>query len=89
MRRLPASTGGDLTGHGGTLGSPHYMSPEQWQSPGDVDARADIYALGVLAYRVVSGVLPFAGVPRLELAQAHLGVSPAPLRMACPAHSVT
>jgi serine/threonine-protein kinase len=49
----------ELTGHGTTLGSPHYMSPEQWEAAGEVDARADIYALGVLAYRCISGALPF------------------------------
>lgn len=80
----PGVAGDDLTGHGSTLGSPHYMSPEQWRSPGDVDARADIYALGVLAYRAITGALPFAGVPRVELAHAHLEVSPPPLPAAIP-----
>jgi hypothetical protein len=80
----PGVGGDDLTGHGSTLGSPHYMSPEQWRSPGDVDARADIYALGVLAYRAISGALPFAGIPRIELAQAHLEVTPPPLPAAVP-----
>ncbi|MBA3464998.1 MAG: serine/threonine-protein kinase PknK, partial [Deltaproteobacteria bacterium] len=75
----PGVENSELTGHGATLGSPHYMSPEQWTSPGDVDARADIYALGVLAYRAVAGVLPFQGVARLELANAHLELAPAPL----------
>lgn len=65
-----------LTGHGATLGSPHYMSPEQWRSPGDVDARADIYALGVLAYRCVTGQLPFHRFDRLSLPTAHLEVAP-------------
>ncbi|MBL9018772.1 MAG: serine/threonine-protein kinase PknK [Myxococcales bacterium] len=69
----------ELTSHGATLGSPHYMSPEQWQSAADVDARADIYALGILAYRAVSGALPFQGVPRPELASAHAFAPPPPL----------
>jgi tRNA A-37 threonylcarbamoyl transferase component Bud32 len=68
-----------LTGHGTTLGSPHYMSPEQWRNPGEVDARADIYALGVLAYRCVVGELPFAGRARAELPTAHLEHAPPPL----------
>ncbi len=63
-----------LTGHGATLGSPHYMSPEQWRSPGEVDARADIYALGVLAYRCIAGRLPFQGVSRINLPAAHIEV---------------
>ena len=81
----PGADDPELTGHGSTLGSPHYMSPEQWRAPGEVDARADIYALGVLAYRAVSGVLPFAGTPRLELARAHLEATPPPLPGAVPA----
>ena len=64
-----------LTGHGSTLGSPHYMSPEQWRSPGDVDARADIYALGVLAYRCIAGRLPFQSVGRLDLPATHFEVT--------------
>ncbi|MBL0218183.1 MAG: serine/threonine-protein kinase PknK [Myxococcales bacterium] len=85
----PGVEDAELTGHGSTLGSPHYMSPEQWTSPGDVDARADIYALGVLAYRAVTGVLPFAGTPRLELAQAHQDVTPPPLPTSIPAALAT
>ena len=66
-----------LTGHGVTLGSPHYMSPEQWERPSEVDARADIYALGVLAYRCISGRLPFQGHDRAKLGDAHT-TSPPP-----------
>lgn len=80
----PGVAGDELTGHGATLGSPHYMSPEQWRSPGDVDARADIYALGVLAYRAVGGALPFAGVPRSELPRTHVEVAPPPLPAGVP-----
>jgi tRNA A-37 threonylcarbamoyl transferase component Bud32 len=61
----------DLTAHGATLGSPHYMSPEQWSNAADVDARADIYALGVLAYRCLAGYLPFHTLARNQLAEAH------------------
>nr|MDQ3298802.1 serine/threonine protein kinase [Myxococcota bacterium] len=68
-----------LTGQGSTLGSPHYMAPEQWEAPAGVDGRADIYALGVLAYRCVAGYLPFRGIERAGLAQAHLTMPPPPL----------
>jgi len=73
-----------LTGHGSTLGSPHYMAPEQWQAPADVDARADVYALGVLAYRCVCGKLPFHAVARAELASAHLTMLPPALPASVP-----
>ena len=42
-------------------GTPHYMSPEQWSAEwGEVDARADLWAVGVLAYQMLTGRLPFA-----------------------------
>ncbi|KAF0248421.1 MAG: serine/threonine protein kinase with WD40 repeat, partial [bacterium] len=43
----------------GFIGSPPYMSPEQWQNGANVDARSDIYSLGILAYQVITGELPF------------------------------
>ncbi|MBI4852707.1 MAG: SUMF1/EgtB/PvdO family nonheme iron enzyme [Acidobacteria bacterium] len=43
----------------GFIGSPPYMSPEQWQNGANVDVRSDIYSLGVLAYQVIMGELPF------------------------------
>ncbi|HEY5925337.1 MAG TPA: serine/threonine-protein kinase, partial [Kofleriaceae bacterium] len=83
----PGINDAELTGHGVTLGSPHYMSPEQWERPADVDARADIYALGVLAYRCLAGSLPFHTLDRAQLSVAHTkqtvpplpGFVPAPL----------
>ena len=47
-----------LTDGGKTMGTPQYMSPEQIQAPGEVDHRADIYALGVVFYQMLTGELP-------------------------------
>ena len=53
--------GGDdpkLTATGAALGTPQYMAPEQLDTPGDVDHRADIYSLGVVFYEMLTGELP-------------------------------
>jgi len=47
-----------LTASGGTLGTPHYMAPEQIENPSAVDHRADIYSLGVVFYEMLTGELP-------------------------------
>jgi hypothetical protein len=55
-----AGTGERLTAAGVVLGTPAYMAPEQALSR-PIDHRADLYALGVLAYQMLTGVLPFTG----------------------------
>ncbi len=63
---------------GALLGTCRYMSPEQAQSPQDVDHRSDIYSLGVTLYRAVTGRCPFEGNNHFALMMAHVGQAPEP-----------
>jgi serine/threonine-protein kinase len=62
------------------LGTPAYISPEQLRSSKNVDARADIWSLGVAMYELLSGTLPFDGETPGELFAAILEQAPVPLR---------
>ena len=61
-----------LTAHGGTLGTPAYMSPEQARGEPTIDSRSDIYALGVILFQVLTGELPFKADTPIGLAVAHI-----------------
>jgi len=73
-----AKTAGDvrLTHSGVPLGSPWYMSPEQVRGDGPIDARSDIYSLGVLLYEIATGAKPFDLPSSFDVMRAHLEVQP-------------
>jgi len=68
-----------LTAEGSFSGSPLYMSPEQATSFGRVDGRGDIYALGAVAYFLLTGKPPFSGKHALEILMAHARDEAVPL----------
>lgn len=68
-----------LTGTGMGLGTPGYMAPEQLAGEADVDARADIYAMGIVAYEMLTGHPPFAGRSAPKLVVAHMTEMPEPV----------
>ncbi|HEX8114648.1 MAG TPA: serine/threonine-protein kinase, partial [Kofleriaceae bacterium] len=70
------------------LGSPGYMSPEQLDSPRDVDGRSDIWALGVTLYQLLSGRLPFWGKNPTEIAVKIAAEDPPPLEVDPPLAAV-
>ena len=76
--RAPGQTG-VLTELGFAVGTPQYMAPEQISADPDVDHRADLYSLGCVAYELLVGESPFAGVSPTALLRAHLVQNPEPV----------
>jgi len=79
-KAIAASRLGDddaLTQLGIALGTPQYMAPEQIAADPDIDHRADLYSLGCVAYEMLAGETPFAGLAPAALFKAHLLEQPA------------
>lgn len=71
------------TGVNMTIGTPHYLSPEQAQGR-PLDGRTDLYSLGITLYKAATGDLPFKSKDWYELARMHVEEAPAPPRLAHP-----
>ena len=77
--QLPGGEGTQpaLTQAGLVCGTPGYMSPEQWSAE-ELDARSDLYAVGVLLYEMLTGKLPFEATTPMAMARKHLTEQPVP-----------
>jgi eukaryotic-like serine/threonine-protein kinase len=74
-----AGGAGTRTKTGAFLGTPAYMSPEQISEPKEVDRRIDLWAVGVVFYRMVAGVPPFRGKSEVEKLESILNDAPEPV----------
>ncbi len=88
ISRLREETSGikGLTQTGMVIGTPEYMSPEQalGKRGDDIDGRSDLYSLGVVMYRMLTGELPFKAETTVEMILQHLRTTPVPPHLAKP-----
>lgn len=80
---LAKRTAGDttMTRDGHLLGTPAYMSPEQFRDPHRVDGRSDVYSLGVILYELLTGSVPFQGETHTVLALVQTKQPPPPRKV--------
>ncbi len=83
VKNIEEGKGEDLTQTGLFMGSPKYMAPEQIRGE-HVDARTDIYALGVILYEMVTGKVPFDRPNSVNILMAHVNEPVPPLRVMNP-----
>jgi serine/threonine protein kinase len=73
LARLRGNVGRDATQANVVVGTPNYMAPEQTIGGGTIDARTDIYAVGVVLFEMVAGVRPFTADDTMQLLGMHRG----------------
>ena len=74
-----SAASGTLTALGLAIGTPNYMAPEQAAGMAAVDARTDLYAVGVMAYEMLTGQTPFTGTTPQAILAAHVTQMPPPI----------
>ncbi len=80
IAKAPEEHTSELTASGAVIGTPAYMSPEQAAGERYVDHRADLYALGVVGFEMLTGRLPFTGDSVRSLLLKHITEDPPPIR---------
>jgi len=73
-------SGDRRTRTGISIGTPHYMSPEQIRNPKGVDHRIDVYATAIVLYEMLTGKVPFDGNSDFDIREAQVRNNPLPLR---------
>ena len=76
VKQTHAEAGLDLTSESALAGTPQYLAPESITAPETVDGRADIYALGAVAYYLLTGTPVFYGTTIVEICGQHLHSPP-------------
>jgi serine/threonine-protein kinase len=78
LAKLTDATSVAVTSEKFSMGTPLYMSPEQWAAVANVDHRTDVYALGVVLHFMLTGRHPFEGSSPVALMRLHTGAPPVP-----------
>jgi Tol biopolymer transport system component len=76
---VSAAAGGRMTETGLSLGTPHYMSPEQATAEKDITARSDVYSLGCMLYEMLTGDPPHVGASAYQIIMKIVTEEPAPV----------